>query len=286
MFGKLYASIYCGTLRGRPNELLVFTNMVATADAEGVVDKHFRAIAEEVGLSIPAVRKAVAELEAPDPESRSPEASGARLVRVDKHRDWGWRIVNYIKYRNIRNAEDRREQNRQAQARFRSKHDVSEVSHGQPPSAHAEAEAEAEAVHTERGASKWPTEEEVIERGKFIGLTEDSCRAFWNHYEASGWVDGNGHAIAKWQPKLAGWKIKNQSRAAAPAIGAGGGGGKSLFHLKTVMEAKEKLAANLFRKYASECAGGTEWSDKNKRVEYAAMKKEIRELNEQIARAV
>lgn len=122
MYAKIFTSIYQGTLRGDTHGLVVFTNLLAHADAEGWVDIHPKAIAEEVGLTVDQVRTAIAALEAPDPESRSPEEEGRRIVRLDEHRDWGWRIVNHAKYRSIRNEEERREQNRLAQQRWRERH--------------------------------------------------------------------------------------------------------------------------------------------------------------------
>jgi len=153
MYCKLFASLYQGTLRGRAHPILVFTNLLAHADSTGIVDKHFRAIAEEVGITMDEVNQAILALEAPDPESRSPEMEGARIVKLDDHRAWGWQIVNYGKYRAIKNEDDRREQNRLAQERWRAKHrkqgaKVSSVSTDKPPSAQAEAEAEAEDTKT------------------------------------------------------------------------------------------------------------------------------------------
>lgn len=162
MYGKIFASMYQGTLRGRKNEILVFTNMIASSDAKGWVDKHWRAIAEETGLTIDEVKEAIKYLEAPDAESRSIDHDGKRLLRIDEHREWGWIIVNYGKYRNIRDEETRRAQIREAQLRFRQKaggsnqasstvinrnhpsSSVITVSHGNPPSSKAEAEGEAE----------------------------------------------------------------------------------------------------------------------------------------------
>jgi hypothetical protein len=160
MYGKLFASLYDGTLRGRANEILVFTNMIARADRYGNVDRHPRAIADDIGLPLDQVAAAIQTLESPDPESRSRDANGARIVRVSDERTWGWRIVNYLKYRAIRNEEDRQEQNREAVARHRANKAVpvinvsrgkprsSTVSHGKPLSSHAEGEAEAEADTT------------------------------------------------------------------------------------------------------------------------------------------
>lgn len=122
MYAKLFASLYQGTLRGKAAEILVFTNLLAHADASGAVDKHWRAIAEETGLTQEEVMAAIKNLESPDPESRSPEMDGCRITRIDEHRAWGWMIVNYPKYRAIKNEEDRREQNRESQRRWRERH--------------------------------------------------------------------------------------------------------------------------------------------------------------------
>ena len=121
MYAKLFTSIYQGTLRGNAHGLLVFTNLLAHCDKHGEVDIHPRAIAEEVGLTVDQVRVALGMLEAADGESRSPDLDGRRIVRLDEHRDWGWCVVNYLKYRAIRDEDDRREQNRLAQERWRNK---------------------------------------------------------------------------------------------------------------------------------------------------------------------
>lgn len=154
MYAKLFASIYQGTLRGNTHGLVVFTNLLAHADQEGWVDIHPRAIAEEVGLSIDEVKKAIEELEAPDLESRSPEEDGRRIVKMDVHRAWGWKIVNYGKYRSIRSEEDRREQNRLAQQRFREKNSKKDKQESAPvsnskPSVSSSKQQSAESANTE-----------------------------------------------------------------------------------------------------------------------------------------
>ena len=165
MYVKLFASLYQGTLRGRSHEILVFTNLLAHADLHGFVDKHWSAIADETGLSRAEVEAAILNLESPDLESRSPEMQGCRLIRADEHRAWGWKIVNYGKYRSIKNEDDRREQNRLAQERYRikhgkhGKHDSNQSKQSKPPSAQAEAEAEAEADKEEESKSLAPAKQ-------------------------------------------------------------------------------------------------------------------------------
>lgn len=121
MYGKIFQSLYQGTLCGHAAEILVFTNLLAFKDKDQFVDKHPKVIAFEVGLSEDEVRAAIKNLEGPDPESRTPDEGGARIRRADEHREWGWYVVNGGKYDAIRNAEERRRQNAQAQRRKRER---------------------------------------------------------------------------------------------------------------------------------------------------------------------
>lgn len=210
MYGKLFASLYHGTLRGHAHEILVFSNMIAHADKDGYVDKHWRAIAEECGLSVDEVKAACQKLEAPDPESRSAEADGARIIRVDDHRAWGWRITNYAKYRAIRSEEDRRIQNRDAKRREREKSALSAtVSRSQPSSAHAEAEAEAEALQSKKYGVRFaqPSQQEVDFECAKIGLPPAEGVKFVAFYASKGWKVGKS-PMKNWRMALVGWRTR------------------------------------------------------------------------------
>lgn len=199
MYGKIFASLYQGTLRGNAHAILVFTNMIACSDRMGNVDKHPRAIADEVGLTVDEVRAAIAFLEAPDPESRTPTEDGRRLLPLEPGRSWGWRIVTHAKYRAMVREDERREQWRAAQARAKVRKSDEQVMSGDERhqvvmsgdeqvmtgddgdenrqlslnSSHAEAEAEAEAdANTEREgeAAKAPPPPPVNKGGKLIRI--------------------------------------------------------------------------------------------------------------------
>jgi hypothetical protein len=142
--------------------------MLAHADSSGWVDIHPRAIAEEVGLTLDQVKDVILELESPDPDSRSPEENGRRIIRMDEHRSWGWIVVNYAKYRAIRSEEDRREQNRLAQQRFREKNNQSKPR--KPMSAQAEVEAEA---YTEASKPKYDAQAHLLSIGVEGALIKD-----------------------------------------------------------------------------------------------------------------
>lgn len=121
MYAKLFKSLFEGSMRGKSDVILVWVNLLANADQDGFVDRHFRAIADETGLPLERVYIAIAELESPDTDSRSKELEGRRIERMEEHRTWGWKIINHAKYRALRNTEERRVQNRLAQERFREK---------------------------------------------------------------------------------------------------------------------------------------------------------------------
>jgi hypothetical protein len=80
----------------------------------------------------------LAKLEAPDPESRTPDADGRRIERLDDHRTWGWHIINYSRFREIASEEQRREKTRDRVARFKANRQQNAtgnapVTHGNAP---------------------------------------------------------------------------------------------------------------------------------------------------------
>jgi hypothetical protein len=69
------------------------------SDRNGVVDVTHEYIAACTGLSLSEVIACMARLCAPDRYSRSQEAAGAGLELLDPTRPWGWRVINYGRYR-------------------------------------------------------------------------------------------------------------------------------------------------------------------------------------------
>lgn len=132
-------------MRGHSDLILVFVNILCHADQDGMVDRHWRAIADETGLPDERVQAALLALESPDTESRTRTDDGRRLRRIDPERDWGWQIINFKHYRALRNDDERREYMRNLMRNKRKQQAVAPVSNLLAPLAHAEAEAEAEA---------------------------------------------------------------------------------------------------------------------------------------------
>ena len=120
MYAKVYKSMWEGTLAGTGEVWAVFVFLLAHCDREGFVDIHPGVVSALTGFEEIRVREALRALEAPDAQSRTAEDGGARIVRLDGHRDWGWQIVNYVKYRTLVDADTRRAQVREAVKRHRN----------------------------------------------------------------------------------------------------------------------------------------------------------------------
>ena len=141
VYAKVFSSLWNGSLVGQSGPQLVFVFLLAHCDREGFVDIHPRVIASLTGLEEEAVRAALMTLEAADPSSRTPESNGVRIERLDEHRDWGWKIVNYLVYRNMIDMDTRRAQWKDSKRRKRMSTNV----HTSPPSStHADVEADGE----------------------------------------------------------------------------------------------------------------------------------------------
>jgi hypothetical protein len=119
---------------------IVFVTFLAMADASGNVIGVRKRLAASANVSIEEYDRAIEKLSSPDPESKTPDHEGRRIIPIPG----GWHLVNYAKYRANRDPERRREQNREAKRRQREREKKASAK-CQPKSAQAEAEAEAEA---------------------------------------------------------------------------------------------------------------------------------------------
>jgi|SRR5688572_8616653 len=117
-YAKLLSSIVTSTIWCESCETKVmWVTMLALADKDGYVGASIPGLAKLAGVSLGDAEAAIAKFLAPDPMSRSKEHEGRRIREVDR----GWVLLNYAKVRDMRHADIRREQNREAQRRAREK---------------------------------------------------------------------------------------------------------------------------------------------------------------------
>jgi hypothetical protein len=98
-YTPLFSSLTTGTLYGRWPDIGLWPIVLSLADKNGVVDVTPHYLAGVTGLPVDEVSACMKRFCEPDPYSRSKVENGARLVLIDEHRDWGWKIVNHTKYR-------------------------------------------------------------------------------------------------------------------------------------------------------------------------------------------
>jgi hypothetical protein len=118
----MFRSMYDGSLatRGPWQALVTFQQMLVLADRFGIVDMTAEAISRTTTLPLDVIEEGLQVLSKPDPDSRRPDHDGCRIVPIAPNRNWGWQIVNYEHYKQIRSAEERREYQRQYMQQYRS----------------------------------------------------------------------------------------------------------------------------------------------------------------------
>lgn len=100
---------------------MTMQQLIVLADADGIIDMTPNAIAAHTSIPLDIIKKGITKLEEVDPYSRTPGEDGRRIVCIDEHRPWGWQIVNYLKYKHLKDSDEVREQNRVRAQRWRDK---------------------------------------------------------------------------------------------------------------------------------------------------------------------
>ena len=152
-FTKLFSTIVYSTVWQEDMHVkIVWITMLAMANRNGCVFASVPGLAKASNVSLDQCVDALSKLSEPDEWSRTKTNEGRRIQECDG----GWELLNYLKYREKRDDDERRIQTRLAVAKHRENKKTKPltVSHGKPRKAQAEAEAEAEKLPV---ASKAPT---------------------------------------------------------------------------------------------------------------------------------
>jgi hypothetical protein len=105
-YTKLFSSItestvWCGT---SPALKIVWITMLAKADKIGRVHMSIPGLAKLAEVSIQEAEDAIEKLLQPDTYSRTHDYEGRRVETIDG----GWRLLNFSKYRDLINEEERK----------------------------------------------------------------------------------------------------------------------------------------------------------------------------------
>ncbi|MFH1730161.1 MAG: hypothetical protein ABIF82_00740 [Planctomycetota bacterium] len=164
MFGKFFSSTFTGSMFGAGTDVFAVWGYVVANVIDSSVELNPPLLAAILGTDADAIERAIAILTAPDPKSRNPAEDGRRLIHEGGYQ---YRVTSHEIYRSIRNEEERRAYNREAQSRSRAKR--SKLSNGvsltQPQKSTTSA-------HTEAESRKQKTERNV----------RTGFDAFWDQY--------------------------------------------------------------------------------------------------------
>lgn len=158
----------------------VFEDFLKLCDHKtGVIDMTRQALSRRLNIPLDTLNVEISKLEAADEASRDGEFEGRRIERLDEHRDWGWRILNWGKYEAIRTRADLAIR----VARHRDKKQSENPNHAWKP----------------------PSIEEVKLQFSKIGLSMTEAEKFWHHYDSNGWRVGR-NPMRSWVSSAANWK--------------------------------------------------------------------------------
>lgn len=242
MYAKLFGSILDSSLWAEDLHVRVlFVTMIAMADREGFVFAAVPGLAHRARLSREQVDDALQRLSAPDPDSsdrlRNPENEGRRIETADG----GWKLLNYPYYRGLKDADERREQVREAvrrhRARKRVKAAVIRGNPGKPSDSEAESYSETLSPNGSPPVQQSSSGEESVPRRtprprsngfhppsvpevkKWVAEHHpewtdtrifDAVK-FCAHYDSVGWIVGKKRMV-NWHAAAVGWARREEER--------------------------------------------------------------------------
>ncbi len=119
---------------------------------------------------------------------------------------------------------------------------------------------------------------EVIDYGFLMNpqLPTHECEKFHAYYSSNGWKVGR-NPMKSWRDALVHWRLvwQEKSRNATKP--------RTMFELKTILEAKRQMADSLKKGSSYEVATGRKWRTKEDQVKYADLMRDIDQLNQQLS---
>ncbi|MFC1515620.1 conserved phage C-terminal domain-containing protein [Thermodesulfobacteriota bacterium] len=130
MYGKIFESIYDGSLYGQWEAIVTFQQMIVLANQDGIVDITPPALAARTSIPLDIIQNGIETLESDDPYSRTDGENGKRIIRIDGHRPWGWKIVNYGYYSKMASRQEKLEADRERMRKKRTEEKISKKNRG------------------------------------------------------------------------------------------------------------------------------------------------------------
>jgi hypothetical protein len=120
-FTKLFSSITDSSIWCEDSDTrVVWVTMLAMADVNGEIQAAIPGLAKRSAVSLEKTEIALSKFLSPDPYSRDSDNKGVRIEVIQG----GWRLLNYKKYRDLRNEIERKEYRKEWMRKNRREQDV------------------------------------------------------------------------------------------------------------------------------------------------------------------
>ena len=226
MYGKIFESMYEGSLYGHFEAIVTFQALIVFADEHGVVDMTPQALAGHTSYPLDLVEKGLAELAEPDPISRSKLEDGRRIIPLDPTRTWGWIIVNYGHYCQMTSRKERAEYQKQYYKTVTKpkRSSVNKSQQDSTDSSHIDIDIDIDKNKKDKKPARFkpPTLDEVINFMFCIDQRNaaDESEKFMDYYTSNGWKVGK-NKMKDWQATARNW-MRRSNEAGKRANGKGG----------------------------------------------------------------
>lgn len=197
MYGKIFDSMYDGTLYGQWEALVTFQQLIVLCDADGIVDMTPPAIAARTSIPLEIITKGLTILESPDPYSRTPGQEGRRIELIDAHRPWGWHIVNHDKYQHMQDADTIRAQTRERVRKHREQKEKERNGNGDVTGSNAQKRH----TDTDTNTDKRKALSGKPDAGSSSDLFPDGFSRFWASWPANDRKQAKGKCAEAWRRK-------------------------------------------------------------------------------------
>lgn len=216
-FTKLFSSITESSVWFEPDHVrLAWITLLAMADRKGRVFASIPGLAHRARIKVEEAQDAITRFLSPDPFSRTKDHEGRRIEEIDG----GWRLLNYLKFRQLRDEEAAKESKRHyINERRASGSTISTVEHSRLS---ASASVCASASESEipvgkgvRGKRFPPTIEDARSSVPLgTGFTVEFIDKTWLQAQARGGCDSRGNPIRDFASHLAVcWKYEREKLA-------------------------------------------------------------------------
>jgi len=228
MFVKLFQQILDSSIADDRKLRHFFTDLLLCADGEGYVIMTEMAIARRIGASLEEVEWGLAELQKPDPRSKTKDKRGCRIEPVQRA-GYGWRIINYETYRAMRDADQLRETVRlrvrkhraakKAQTQGFTDSGNGDVTDGNACNAmqrqNADSEEESNTGETDSKKSNWNPTPQQIEVASWFNRRASTR---WDEKEIKAWrklqpLNGEDFDVVRWLHATSGCDYKRRKLA-------------------------------------------------------------------------